>query len=51
MARLPKGEAVEIGIWAKMYEGLGQHAVPKKAIEVGGKEAGPVPIRISWAES
>ncbi len=47
MARLAKGEVVEIGIWAKMYKELGQYAVPKKAIEVGGEEAGPVLIKIS----
>ncbi len=51
MERLTKDEAVEIGIWAKMYKELAQYVVPKKAVEASGEEAGPVLIKISWAES
>jgi hypothetical protein len=52
MARLAKDKAVEVGIRPQMYKELAQYVAPKrKAIEVSGKEASSVPLKISWAES
>jgi hypothetical protein len=33
-----------------MYKELAQYVACKKVIEVSSEEAGPVPIKISWAQ-
>jgi hypothetical protein len=50
MARIAMDETAELSIRAQMYKELAQYVAPKKAIEVSGEEAGPVPHKISWAE-
>jgi hypothetical protein len=36
---------------AQMYKELAQYVASKRAIRVSGKEAGPIPTKISWAQS
>jgi hypothetical protein len=49
MARIVMDEPAELA-YARMYKELAQYVACKKVIEVSSEEAGPVPIKISWAQ-
>jgi hypothetical protein len=50
MVKIAMDEIAELSIRAQMDKELAQYVASKKAIEVSGEEAGPEPIKISWAQ-